>query len=202
MVAVLSVYVADPQFQGQTKERLNNPEVTAQVDGVVRLAVEKWFHDNRTSAEAVVARAILAARAREASRAAIKEVQRKTAVSHKNLLPGKLADCSSTEPPPRARSSSSRATRPAAPPRWAATAAPRPSSAARQGAEHRERSPPRSDAERGAAELITAHRCGVGPEYSEERLRLPQGLISATRTTTGNHISTLILTFFYRTCRR
>src|SRR5205807_1879676 len=95
LLAVLSVYVAEPQFQGQTKERLNNPEVTAQVDGVVRLALEKWFHDNRTSAEAIVARAILAARAREASRAAVKEVQRKTAVSHRNLLPGKLADCSS-----------------------------------------------------------------------------------------------------------
>src|SRR5204863_4471114 len=98
MVAILSVYVVEPQFQGQTKGRLNNPETAAQVDGVVRPALEKWLNDNRTIAEAVVARITLAARAREASRAASQAVQRKTAVSHRLNLPGKLADCASTNP--------------------------------------------------------------------------------------------------------
>ncbi len=70
IVGILSTYVVEPQFQGQTKDRLNNPEVAAQVDGVVRPALEKWLNDNKTVAEAVVARIILAARAREASRAA------------------------------------------------------------------------------------------------------------------------------------
>src|SRR4051812_17406289 len=98
MVAILSVYVVDPQFQGQTKGRLNNPETSAQVDGVVRPALEKWLNDNRTLAESIVARIILAARAREASRAASQAVSRKTAVSHRLTLPGKLADCASTNP--------------------------------------------------------------------------------------------------------
>src|SRR5207248_8859175 len=98
MVAILSVYVIEPQFQGQTKGRLNNPETAAQVDGVVRPALEKWLNDNRTIAEAVVARITLAARAREASRAASHAVQRRTAVAHRHNLPGELADCASTYP--------------------------------------------------------------------------------------------------------
>jgi DNA gyrase subunit B len=64
MTAILSTYVVEPQFQGQTKGRLNNPEVTAQVDNVVRPALEKWLNDNQTVAESIVARIILAARAR------------------------------------------------------------------------------------------------------------------------------------------
>ncbi len=99
LTCVLSTYVVEPQFQGQTKERLNNPEVAGQVDNVVRPAVEKWLNDNtKTIAEPVVARIILAARAREASRAASQAVSRKSAVSHKMNLPGKLADCASTDP--------------------------------------------------------------------------------------------------------
>ncbi|HEY5676274.1 MAG TPA: ATP-binding protein, partial [Myxococcales bacterium] len=88
IVVILSAYVVDPQFQGQTKGRLNNPETTAQVEGVVRPALEKWLNDNKTVAEPIVARIILAARAREASRAAAQQVTRKTAVSHRLNLPG------------------------------------------------------------------------------------------------------------------
>ena len=98
MVAVLSTYVHDPQFQGQTKERLNNPEVAGQVEAIVRPALENYLNGNPNWANAVVARVIIAARAREASRAAAREVTRKTAVSHRLNLPGKLADCSSTDP--------------------------------------------------------------------------------------------------------
>ena len=92
-----SAYVLEPQFQGQTKDRIKNPELTAQVDGAVRPAVEKWLNENPTLAEQIVGRIVLAARAREASRAA-QQVVRKTAVSHRLNLPGKLADCSSTDP--------------------------------------------------------------------------------------------------------
>ena len=69
-VAVLSVFVAEPQFQGQTKDKLNNPEVQSIVDGAVRPGLEQWLHSNRTVAEQIVTRIILSARAREASRAA------------------------------------------------------------------------------------------------------------------------------------
>ena len=70
VVGVLSVFIADPQFQGQTKDRLNNPEVQSLLDGCVRPALEQWLNSNRTSAEQIVGRILLAARAREASRAA------------------------------------------------------------------------------------------------------------------------------------
>src|SRR5690606_14823209 len=64
----------------------------------VRPALEKWLNDHKSVAEAIIARIILAARAREASRAASQAVTRKSAVSHRLNLPGKLADCSSTQP--------------------------------------------------------------------------------------------------------
>ena len=95
LVGVLSVFVQEPQFQGQTKDRLNNPETTAAVDSQVRPALEHWLNTNISVAESIVARIILAARAREASRAAQQEVTRKTATSGRLTLPGKLSDCSS-----------------------------------------------------------------------------------------------------------
>ena len=87
-----------PQFQGQTKERLNNTEVTPAIDGIVRTALENALNANRTAGDAIANRVILASRARSASRAAAEQVQRKSAISHRLNLPGKLADCSSTDP--------------------------------------------------------------------------------------------------------
>ena len=98
MACVLSVLILNPQFQGQTKERLNNPEVQALVDNALRPSLENFLHENQSIAEALVGRMILAARAREASREASKAVIRKSAVSHRLNLPGKLADCQSTDP--------------------------------------------------------------------------------------------------------
>jgi DNA gyrase subunit B/topoisomerase-4 subunit B len=96
LVAVLSVFVQEPQFQGQTKDRLNNPEVLSAVDSQVRPALEHWLNSNISVAESIVARIILAARAREASRAAAQEVTRKGPTSSRLTLPGKLSDCSSS----------------------------------------------------------------------------------------------------------
>src|SRR6478752_2146795 len=93
LIAVLSVFVQEPQFQGQTKDRLNNPELVSAVDGVVRPALEHWLNHNISVAEAIVARIVLASRAREASRAAQAEVSRKSATSSRLNLPGKLSDC-------------------------------------------------------------------------------------------------------------
>ena len=97
MVAIISVFVQEPQFQGQTKEKLNNPELESQVDNFVRPALEAWLSNNRTIADQIVGRIILAARARDASRAAKDEVKRKTPGSRRISLPGKLADCKSTD---------------------------------------------------------------------------------------------------------
>ncbi len=96
LVAVLSVFVREPMFQGQTKEKLNNPEMTATVEGALRPAIESWLNANKTAADAIIGRIVLAARARQASREAISEVTRKSATTRRLNLPGKLADCKST----------------------------------------------------------------------------------------------------------
>ena len=74
LVGILSIFIGNPQFQGQTKDRVNNPELTADVDSTVRPALEHWLNHNLSVAEAIVARIILAARAREASRTAQEQV--------------------------------------------------------------------------------------------------------------------------------
>jgi DNA gyrase subunit B len=97
VVAVLSVFVRNPEFEGQTKQRLNNSDVEAKVDTFVRAGLETWLNANKTAADAIVGRIILAARAREASRAAKEEVKRKSPGSRRLSLPGKLADCKATD---------------------------------------------------------------------------------------------------------
>ena len=97
IVAVLSVFVREPMFQGQTKEKLNNPELEAAIDNFIRPALETWLNNNKSAADLIVGRIVLAAQAREASRAAATEVKRKTTSSRRLSLPGKLADCKSTD---------------------------------------------------------------------------------------------------------
>jgi DNA gyrase/topoisomerase IV subunit B len=96
IVAVLSVFVRNPQFQGQTKEKLNNEELTAAVDNFVRPALEAWLNNNMSAADQIVGRIVLAAKARLASREAATEVKRKSATQRRLNLPGKLADCKAT----------------------------------------------------------------------------------------------------------
>ena len=91
VVGVLSIYVPDPQFQGQTKTRLNNPEVRGQVDGAIRPVLEQWLHENKNRGEVIVSRAIQAAKARIASRQAAQQVRKKPSKSSRVNLPGKLA---------------------------------------------------------------------------------------------------------------
>jgi DNA gyrase/topoisomerase IV subunit B len=97
IVGILSVFVRDPMFQGQTKERLNNPEMSAKIDGFVGPALEAWLNANKTAADQIVGRIVLAAKARLASREAATEVKRKSATSRRLNLPGKLADCKSSD---------------------------------------------------------------------------------------------------------
>jgi DNA gyrase/topoisomerase IV subunit B len=97
IVGILSVFCRDPMFQGQTKERLNNPEMNAAVDNFVRPALEAWLNANKTASDQIVGRIVLAAKARLASREAALEVKRKSATQRRLNLPGKLADCKSTD---------------------------------------------------------------------------------------------------------
>ncbi len=201
MVCVLSAYVVEPQFQGQTKERLNNPETQGQVDNVIRPAVEKWLNDNKTIAEAVVARIILAARAREASRAASQAVTRKSAISHKLNLPGKLADCSSTDPEESelfivegdsaggsAKQGRDRKTQAILPLRGKVLNAEQASNDKMSG-------------NKELQDIASALGCGLGADLDVTRLRYGKIFLLMDADADGLHISTLLLTFFYRHLR-
>ena len=96
LTAVVSVKVAEPQFEGQTKTKLGNDEVSAAVDQAMATALGHYLEENPKDAKAIVQKVVLAATARHAARKAREAVQRKTPLSGVGL-PGKLADCSSRD---------------------------------------------------------------------------------------------------------
>jgi DNA gyrase subunit B len=97
LTAVISVKVAEPQFEGQTKTKLGNGEVSGAVSGAMSDMLESWLEEHPKEARQIVAKVILAAQARHAARKAREMVQRKTILGG-NSLPGKLADCSDNDP--------------------------------------------------------------------------------------------------------
>jgi len=198
LTGVLSIFIAEPQFQGQTKDRLNNPEVMSLVDGVVRPALEHWLNHNRTIAEAIVARIILAARAREASRAAQAEVTRKTATTGRLNLPGKLSDCSNV-----GREDTE----------LFVVEGDSAGGSAKQGRDRGKQAilPLRGKVmntegltlakvleNKELADLVTALGCGLGKSFDIGRLRYSKIIILADADSDGHHIATLLLTFIYR----
>ncbi|MCP3097654.1 type IIA DNA topoisomerase subunit B [Myxococcus sp. K15C18031901] len=201
IIAILSVYVVEPQFQGQTKQRLNNVEVNSQVDGVLRPALEKWLNDNKSIAEAAVARIVLAARAREASRAASQAVSRKSAVSHRLNLPGKLADCSSTDPNQSelflvegdsaggsAKQGRDRRTQAILPLRGKVLNAEQAST-------------DKVATNKELQDIVSALGCGIGTDFDITKLRYGRIFLLMDADSDGHHIATLLLTFFYRHLR-
>ena len=201
LTAVLSVKIAQPQFEGQTKTKLGNSEVVGQVAKVVGDALNTFFEENPKDAKLIVDKSVDAARAREAARKAKDLVRRKGALSD-NALPGKLADCQSKSPEPSPNSSSSRATPPAARPSRAATPKFQAILPLRGKILNVEKT--RFDKMLGNKEirnLITA--MGPSPSMNEEtidltRLRYHKIVIMTDADVDGAHIRTLLLTFFFR----
>ena len=202
MTAILSVLVEQPQFQGQTKDRLNTPEVAAQVEGIVRPAFEKYLIENPSVADALIARVELAARARMASRAARDEVHRKGAISHRLTLPGKLADCSSTNPDESelfivegdsAGGSSKQA-------RDRKTQAILPLRGKILNVENAADAKLQANAEIQA--LVLSIGTSIGPSFDLSKLRYGKIIIMTDADVDGAHISALLLTFFFRNMRK
>ncbi len=198
LVAVLSVFLAEPQFQGQTKDRLNNPEVMSAVDSQVRPALEHWLNTNISVAESIVARVILSARAREASRAAQQEVARKSATSGRLTLPGKLSDCTS---PGREDSE------------LFIVEGDSAGGSAKQGRDRTRQAilPLRGKVlntesvslakvleNKELSDLVTALGCGLGKSFELAKLRYGRVIILSDADSDGHHIATLLLTFIYR----
>jgi len=198
MTGVLSVFIQDPQFQGQTKDRLNNPELVSAVDGMVRPGLEHWLNHNQTIAEAIVARIVLAARAREASRAAQQEVVRKGPTSGRVTLPGKLSDCTH----PGSLTSE-----------LFIVEGDSAGGSAKQGRDRARQAilPLRGKVmntegmttgkvleNKELSDLVTALGCGIGKSFDASRLRYGKLILLADADSDGHHIATLLLTFIFR----
>ena len=198
LCAILSIYLTNPQFQGQTKDRLNNPEVTAQVAGVVGSALEAYFQSNGSIARAIVARTILAARARAASREAVAQVKRKSVVSHRLNLPGKLADCESAQAADcelfivegdSAGGSAKQA-------RNRKFQAILPLRGKVLNTEQANLSKILNNKE--ISDILSAIGCGMGKTFDVSALRYHKIIVLTDADSDGHHIATLMLTFFFR----
>ena len=197
MTAIISVKVQDPQFEGQTKQKLGNTEVIGAVSSVVSEQLTYFLEQNPTAARAILEKSILAQRARAAARKARDITRRKSALDS-TALPGKLADCSSKNPDEceifivegdsaggSAKEARSRATQAILPLRGKILNVEKA----------------RMDHVYENAEIksmITAFGTGIHEDFDISKLRYNKIIIMTDADVDGAHIATLMLTFIYR----
>jgi len=200
ITAVISVKVREPQFEGQTKMKLGNSEVTGIVQSMVNEALSNFLEENPNIAKAILEKCVSACRAREAARKARELVRRKSALET-STLPGKLADCSSKV---------------AEECEVYIVEGDSAGGSAKQGRDRRFQAilplwgkmlnveKARADKIYGNEKLnpvIVAIGAGIGPEFDITKIRYGKVIIMADADVDGAHIRTLLLTFFFRYMR-
>ncbi|XCP85525.1 DNA topoisomerase (ATP-hydrolyzing) subunit B [Roseburia hominis] len=197
LTAIISVKIEDPQFEGQTKQKLGNSEARGAVDSIVSTQLEIFLEQNPSVAKTIVDKSVMAQRAREAARKARDLTRRKSALEGMSL-PGKLADCSDKDPANceiyivegdsaggSAKTARDRATQAILPLRGKILNVEKA----------------RLDRIYGNAEIkamITAFGTGIHEDFDISKLRYNKIIIMTDADVDGAHISTLLLTFLYR----